>query len=171
MKKLQALKIFLFAALVIFFIPEEFMFILVGGLLLTATVVSIVLTVQKVKKDNWNFQPHLVDATVSSALLAATVITFIKEGALFVMASGIFAALLFAYSYNSLARSKRTTNKTYSILLIFNAALWAVSGLYILFAPENTLRVYMIIVGILAIVDGLMRVIRAYNIRHRWYTK
>ena len=161
----------IFAALVIFFIPEEFMFILVGGLLLTATVVSIVLTVQKVKKDNWNFQPHLVDATVSSALLAATVITFIKEGALFVMASGIFAALLFAYSYNSLARSKRTTNKTYSILLIFNAALWAVSGLYILFAPENTLRVYMIIVGILAIVDGLMRVIRAYNIRHRWYTK
>ena len=159
------------AALLIFFIPEEFMFILVGGLLLTATVISIVLTVKKVKKDNWNFQPHLVDATVSSALLAATVITFIKEGALFVMASGIFAALLFAYSYNSLARSKKTTNKTYSVLLIFNAALWAVSGLYILFAPENTLKVYMIIVGILAIVDGLMRVIRAYNIRHRWYTK
>ena len=159
------------AALLIFFIPEEFMFILVGGLLLTATVISIVLTVKKVKKDNWNFQPHLVDATVSSALLAATVITFIKEGALFVMASGIFAALLFAYSYNCLARSKKTTNKTYSILLIFNAALWAVSGLYILFAPENTLKVYMIIVGILAIVDGLMRVIRAYNIRHRWYSK
>lgn len=159
------------AGLLIFIVPEDFMFILVGVLLLTATVVSIVLTVKKVKKDNWNFQPHLVDATVSSALLAATVITFIKEGALFVMASGIFAALLFAYSYNCLARSKKTTNKTYGILLIFVGAVWAVSGLYILFAPENTLKVYMIIVGVLAIVDGLMRVIRAYNIRHRWYIK
>ena len=39
------------------------------------------------------------------------------------------------------------------------------------FAPENTLLVYMMIVGGLAIADGIVRVIRAYNIRHRWYSK
>ena len=159
------------AGLVIFLIPEEFMFILVGGLLILATIVSIVLTVRKMKKDNWNFQLHLLDATVSSALLAATVITFVKEGALFVMASGIFAALLFACAYNCMARAKKTSNKTYDVLLVIMSAIWAVSGIYILFAPENTLRVYMIIVGSLALIDGVVRVIRAYNIRHRWYSK
>ena len=159
------------AGLVIFLIPEEFMFILVGGLLILATIVSIVLTVRKMKKDNWNFQLHLLDATVSSALLAATVITFVKEGALFVMASGIFAALLFACAYNCMARAKKTSNKTYDVLLVIMSAIWAVSGIYILFAPENTLRVYMLIVGSLALIDGVVRVIRAYNIRHRWYSK
>lgn len=159
------------AGLLIFLIPEGFMFILVGGLLLTATVVSIYLTVRKMKKDDWNFQAHLVDATVSSALLATTVITFVKEGALFVMASGIFAALLFACAYNCMARAKKTSNKTYDVLLIIMSAIWAVSGIYILFAPENTLAVYMLIVGSLAVLDGIIRVIRAYNIRHRWYSR
>ena len=105
------------AGLVIFLIPENFLFIFVGLLLLAATVISITLTFRKVKKDNWNFQPHLVDATVSSALVATTVITFVKEGALFVMASGIFAALLFACSYNCMARAKKTSNRKYNVFL------------------------------------------------------
>ena len=70
-----------------------------------------------------------------------------------------------------MARAKKTTNKTYDVLLVIMSAIWAVSGIYILFAPENTLKVYMIIIGSLALVDGIIRVIRAYNIRHRWYVK
>lgn len=159
------------SGLMIFLIPEEFLFVMVSILLLAATVISVTLTVKKMKKDNWNFQAHLVDATVSSVLLATTVITFVKEGALFVMASGIFAALLFACSYNGMARAKKTRNRKYAVVLIILSAVWAVSGIYILFAPENTLRVYMIIVGILAICDGLVRVIKAYRVRHRWFVK
>ena len=157
--------------LMIFLIPEEFLFVMVSILLLAATVISVTLTVKKMKKDNWNFQAHLVDATVSSVLLATTVITFVKEGALFVMASGIFAALLFACSYNGMARAKKTRSRKYAVVLIILSAVWAVSGIYILFAPDNTLRVYMIIVGILAICDGLVRVIKAYRVRHRWFVK
>ena len=159
------------AGLVIFLIPEAFMFLFVSILLCAATIISIVLCVKKMKKANWNLQPHLVDATVASALLATTVITFVKEGAFFVMASGIFAALLFACAYNCFARAKKTHNKPFVITLIIMSAIWAVSGIYILFAPENTLAVYMIIVGVLAIVDGLIRVLKAYRIRHRWYVK
>ncbi|MBR3142558.1 MAG: DUF2974 domain-containing protein [Clostridiales bacterium] len=159
------------AGLMIFLIPEEFLFVMVSILLLAATVISIVLTVKKMKKDNWNLQAHLVDATVSSALLATTVITFVKEGALFVMASGIFAALLFACSYNGMARAKKTRSRKYAAVLIILSAVWAVSGIYILFAPENTLMGYMIIVGVLAICDGLVRVIKAYRVRHRWFVK
>ena len=159
------------SGLMIFLIPEEFLFFFVSILLVTATVISISLTIKKMKKDNWNFQAHLVDATVSSVLLATTVITFVKEGALFVMASGIFAALLFACSYNGMARAKKTRSRKYAVVLIILSAVWAVSGIYILFAPENTLRVYMIIVGILAICDGLVRVIKAYRVRHRWFVR
>ncbi len=154
-----------------FLIPEDFLFVFVSILLVTATVISIVLTIKKMKKDNWNFQPHLVDATVSFALLATTVITFVKEGALFVMASGIFAALLFAAAYNGMAKAKKTHNRKYAVIMIILSAVWAVSGIYILFAPENTLKVYMIIVGSVAICDGIVRVIRTYRRRHRWYVK
>lgn len=159
------------SGLMIFLIPEEFLFVLVSILLLAATVISVTFTIRKMKKDNWNFQAHLVDATVSSVLLATTVITFVKEGALFVMASGIFAALLFACSYNGMARAKKTRSRKYAAVLIVLSAVWAVSGIYILFAPENTLKVYMIIVGILAICDGLVRVIKEYRVRHRWFVK
>lgn len=159
------------AGLVIFLLPESFMFILVISLLIAATTISITLAVRKMKKDNWNFQAHLVDATVASALLATTIITLVKEGALFVMASGIFAALLFACSYNAFARAKKTHNRPFVVLLIIMSGVWAVSGIYILFAPENTLLVYMLIVGGLAIFDGLIRVAKDYRIRRRWYIK
>lgn len=159
------------AGLVIFLIPESFLFLFVSILLCAATIIAIVLCIRKMKKDNWNYQAHLVDATVASVLLATTVITFVKEGAFFVMASGIFAALLFACAYNCFARAKKTHNKPFVVMLIIMSAIWAVSGIYILFAPENTLSVYMIIVGILAIIDGLIRVLKAYRIRHRWYAK
>ncbi len=159
------------AGLVIFLLPESFLFILVIALLIAATTISITLAVRKMKKDNWNFQAHLVDATVASALLATTIITLVKEGALFVMASGIFAALLFACSYNAFARAKKTHNRPFVVLLIIMSGVWAVSGIYILFAPENTLLVYMLIVGGLAIFDGLIRVAKDYRIRRRWYTK
>ena len=159
------------AGLVIFLLPESFMFILVIALLIAATTISITLAVRKMKKDNWNFQAHLVDATVASALLATTIITLVKEGALFVMASGIFAALLFACSYNAFARAKKTHNRPFVVLLIIMSGVWAVSGIYILFAPENTLLVYMLIVGGLAIFDGLIRVAKDYRIRRRWYIK
>ena len=159
------------AGLTVFLIPEEFLFVLVSILLVAATIISIVLTVKKVKKDNWDFQPHLVDAAVTFGLLAATVITFVKEGALFVMASGIFAALLFAFAYNGMARAKKTHNRKYAVVMIVLSAVWAVSGIWILFAPENTLKVYMIIVGSVAICDGFVRVIRSYRKRHRWYAK
>ena len=159
------------AGLTVFLIPEEFLFVLVSILLVAATIISILLTVKKVKKDNWDFQPHLVDAAVTFGLLAATVITFVKEGALFVMASGIFAALLFAFAYNGMARAKKTHNRKYAVVMIVLSAVWAVSGIWILFAPENTLKVYMIIVGSVAICDGFVRVIRSYRKRHRWYAK
>ena len=159
------------AGLIGFLIPEEFLFFFVSILLVTATVISISLTIKKMKKDNWNFQPHLVDAIVSFALVATTVITFVKEGALFVMASGIFAALLFAASYNGMAKAKKTHNRKYAVIMIILSAVWAVSGIYILFAPESTLKVYMMIVGSVAICDGLVRVVRSYRRRHRWYAK
>lgn len=159
------------AGLIGFLIPEEFLFFFVSILLVTATVISISLTIKKMKKDNWSFQPHLVDAIVSFALVATTVITFVKEGALFVMASGIFAALLFAAAYNGMAKAKKTHNRKYAVIMIILSAVWAVSGIYILFAPESTLKVYMMIVGSVAICDGLVRVIRSYRRRHRWYAK
>ena len=86
-------------------------------------------------------------------------------------AKNVRQALLFACAYNCFARAKKTHNKPFVITLIIMSAVWAVSGIYILFAPENTLAVYMIIVGILAIIDGLIRVLKAYRIRHRWYVK
>lgn len=159
------------AGLIGFLIPEEFLFFFVSILLVTATVISISLTIKKMKKDNWNFQPHLVDAIVSFVLVATTVITFVKEGALFVMASGIFAALLFAAAYNGMAKAKKTHNRKYAVIMIILSAVWAVSGIYILFAPESTIKVYMMIVGSVAICDGLVRVIRSYRRRHRWYAK
>ena len=87
------------------------------------------------------------------------------------MASGIFAALLFAAAYNGMAKAKKTHNRKYAVIMIILSAVWAVSGIYILFAPESTLKVYMMIVGSDAICDGLVRVIRSYRRRHRWYAK
>lgn len=143
--------------LLMFLIPEGFIFYVVGAALLIVTIFFVCATIRRLIKDNWNLNKHFAYAVLSILLIAVTLITFIKQGALFVMASAIFGTAFLAQAYNCANRAKKDSWKLRRTFLIIMCVIWANCGMFILFAPQITLRFYMIVVAVVATCDGLVR--------------
>ena len=93
-------------------IPEEFIFYAVGAVLILVTAFFACATVRRLIKDNWNLNKNIVYALLTIFLTAVTLITFIKEGALFVMASAIFERLCSLKLITVLTGLKRITGSS-----------------------------------------------------------
>lgn len=152
-------------------IPEGFIFYVVGAALVIVTAFFICATFRRLIKDNWNLNKHIVYAILTIFLTAVTLITFIKEGALFVMASAIFGTLLLAEAYNCVNRARKADWKPRRVFLIIMSGLWAACGLFILFAPENTLLFYMLVVGRVTALDGAGRSLLSFHRKNKDGTK
>lgn len=144
-------------------ISEGFIFALVGTALIIITTFFVCATVRRLIKDHWNLNKHFVYAVLSIFLIAVTLIAFIKEGALFVMGSALFGTAQFAEAYNCVNRTKKETWKPRKVFLIIMSVIWAASGTFILFAPENTLLFYMVTVGSVATIDGCIRTLLSFH--------
>ena len=83
------------------------------------------------------------------------------------MASAIFGTALLAEAYNCLNRAKKDNWKFRKIFLIVMAAVWAHCGLFILFAPENTLKFYILFVVTLAVIEGVSRVALSFHKKNK----
>ena len=157
--------------LLMFLIPEGFIFYVVGVALVIITTFFVSATIRRLVKDKWNLNKHFAYAVLSILLIAVSLITFIKEGALFVMASAIFGTALLAEAYNCLNRAKKDNWKFRKIFLIVMAAVWAHCGLFILFAPENTLKFYILFVGTLAVIEGVSRAALSFHKKNKTSAK
>ena len=153
--------------LLMFLIPERFIFYVVGAALLIVTAFFVCATFRRLIKDKWNLNKHFAYAVLSILLIAVTLITFIKQGALFVMASAIFGTAFLAQAYNCANRAKKDNWKVRRTFLIIMCVIWANCGMFILFAPENTLRFYMLVVAVVATCDGLIRCSLSFHKKNR----
>lgn len=144
-------------------ISEGFIFALVGTVLIIVTTFFVSATIRRLIKDKWNLNKNFVYAILSILLIAVTLITFIKEGALFVMGSALFGTAQLAEAYNCVNRTKKETWKFRRVFLIIMSVIWASSGTFILFAPEKTLLFYMVIVGTVATIDGCIRSVLSFH--------
>lgn len=147
------------AGLAAVLLPDELMYIACILLLAAVTIAENIYCFYRLKRCYWNIRKEAIHLFLASFLLIVTLLTLFKEGALFVMASGLFALLLLWFCGNTVIRARRfRKHLAIRILLIVMAAQWGGAAVFIMFAPENTLKWYMIIVGSLAIFDGLMRI-------------
>ena len=157
--------------LLMFLIPDGFIFYVVGAALVVVTTFFVSATIRRLIKDKWNLNKHFAYAVLSILLIAVTFITFIKQGALFVMASAIFGTAFLAQAYNCANRAKKDSWKFRRIFLIIMSVIWANCGMFILFAPENTLRFYMLAVAIVATCDGSIRCLLSFHTKNKSSSK
>ena len=140
-------------------LPDELIYIACITVLSAATIAENIYCFVRLKRCYWNIKKEPIHLSISSILLIITLLTLIKEGALFVMASGLFALLMLWFGANTVIRARKLRKHVIiRLLLIVMAVLWGGAAFFILFAPEVTLRWYMMIVGSLAVFDGLLRI-------------
>ena len=157
--------------LIMSLISEGFIFYVVGAGLILVTAFFVSATIRRLVKNKWNLNKDFVYVFLSILLIAVSLITFIKEGALFVIGSALFGTAQFAEAYNCLNRAKKEHWKLRKVFLFITAGSWATSGLFIWLAPENTLLFYMAVVGIMATCDGCVRTLLAVFDKRRKHAK
>lgn len=120
-------------------------------------LVQIVLLIKRLHENGFNIHPVRYQIYVCLSLLALTLVFIMKQNALAVFGSLILGVFLLILSYQSFTRLMRHKG-FYRVLGIAEAAGAFLGGINFLLFPEEMLPVSTLIIGILLMLDGLLRV-------------
>jgi len=112
-------------------IPEDLIFVAAVAGMAAVTVAENVYCIVRLKRCYWNIRHEAVHLALSTALIAFTVLTILKDGALFVIASALFGLLFLGFCANDITRARcYRKHKVIMSLLIAMAAFWGISGVF-----------------------------------------
>ena len=147
----------LLMGLVLVLVPERVFFGFYFTLLVLLVSVQFAHTIVQLHKSRWNFRRYRIQIYLCFLSLVLFLLTIIKEGALFIVASGASAFLLFTWGFRSAVRAKENTKRRwYRFKNIFEAVVTTLLAIFILLAPSNRLWIFSIILGGFFLIDGLL---------------
>lgn len=148
----------LLAGIVFLAAPDTLLQSAAGILLLAMVAAEVVLTVSRLHKSAWNFGQEKLRVYICIALVAVYSLILVREQALFRIAS-VFpgaALLMGAYACLSRAAEHRGERGLYWRSMA-EALLFAVSGAYILVAPDQNIIWYQVFLGTVLVCDAAVR--------------
>ena len=143
---------------------DYFMAVVLFGLFLAETT----FTVRRLMRNRWNTKAERTRIILCIILLVFLLLILVKEQALFVLSSALFGTILLVYTYYTAAKLKQDRRfSSFYWLHLVEAVLFALCGLFILIAPQGTIRWYAVSVGSILILDAathaLIRLLRIKN--------
>ena len=150
---------------VLFIIPEYTMQAGISLFVLIAIVFEFAVTIRHLHRAKWNLQEESTRVYICLVLLGIFAMLLVKEDALFFIGSVVVgvAFLMWAYrnaiSYKSLCEStEKDEAKPEKIKLIIEIVLLIILGGFILVAPEDTIGWYMLFLGDVLLLDGVVNI-------------
>ncbi|MBO6158078.1 MAG: DUF2974 domain-containing protein [Firmicutes bacterium] len=137
-------------------------------LIFSLVFVQCGLTARRLYKNHWSLEGMRERIILSLVMIGLFICLLVKEQAMFLMGSFIFGNVCFVLSY--LSGEKAVTDKTHKFLRVLHIAECAITLLYgisFLVIPSATIGAYAFSIGILLILDGLIRLVRYLVIRGR----
>lgn len=155
--------IMILVSMVLFIVPE---YTLQGGisiLLLLGIIFEICVTIRHLYKAKWNLQEESARVYICIALIAVYALLLVKEDALFILGSVVIGASFLAWAYRNAINYKNLCQATAKkerlgekIKLIIEITLLLLLGGFILVAPKDTLNWYMVFLGQVLLIDGIV---------------
>ena len=149
-------------------LPDYFMVWFFSALLLLVLIFELFQTIKHLKESNWNLKKEKLRVYLSIVLLAAYVLLHVKEGALFILASGTFGINFIFISVQLFIQFRNSKgNKLKRFRYIFECIVSMVNGVYVLLVPEISDRWYMLSSGLFLILDAFIETISLLtNLNH-----
>ena len=155
---------------VLFIIPEYTLQVAISLALFIVIVFEIVVTIRHLKKAKWNLQEESARVYICLAMIGVYAMLLVKEDALFFIGSVVMGVAFLAWAYHDAISYGNLCEKTLKkerrgekIKLLFEIFFLVVLGTFILVAPKDTLGWYMICLGIVFLVDGIVNLIIIFN--------
>ena len=126
-------------------------------------------TVRRLIRNRWNMKAERTRIILCILLLVFLLVILVKDQALFVLSSALFGAILLVYTYYIAVKLKQDRKYgAFYWLHLIETIVFGLAGLFILVAPQWTIRWYSITVGIILIVDAATHAfIRFFKIRNQ----
>ena len=157
-------------SLVLFIIPEYILQTAISLGLLALIVFEIGVTIRHLYKAKWNLQEESTRVYVCLVMIGVYAMILVKEDALFLIGSVVIGVSFLAWAYrNAIAyrnlceRTEKKERRGEKIKLIVEIALLIILGGFILVAPKDTLGWYMVFLGVVLLVDGIINLIIIFN--------
>lgn len=169
--------IMLFTSIILFIIPE---YILQAGIslaLLAVIVFEVAVTIKHLYKAKWNLQEESARVYICLVMIGIYALLLVKEDALFLIGSVVIGVAFLAWAYrnainfrNLCGVTEKKERRPEKIKLIVEIIFLIILGGFILIAPRDTLAWYMIFLGIVLFIDGVvnlgMLINRLYREKH-----
>ena len=157
-------------SVVLFIIPEYTLQVGISLALLAVIIFEIVVTIRHLIKAKWNLQEESARVYISLAMIGVYAMLLVKEDALFFIGSVVIGVAFLAWAYrnainyrNLCARTLKKERRGEKIKLLLEIFFLIVLGVFILIAPKDTLAWYMVFLGSVLMVDGLVNLIMIFN--------
>ena len=149
-------------------LPVHFFNIFLAGALFLLFAAETAFTVRRLIRSHWNTKQERTRIILCIVLLVIFLLILVKDQALFVLSSALFGGILLFYAYYTATKLKQDRRfGVFYWLHLLEAVVFAVCGLFILIAPQETIHWYAVSVGIILILDAtthaLIRLLRIKN--------
>lgn len=139
-------------------------FLIIITILLGAVVAfQFGFTIKKLYESHWNFFRERTRVYIFLVVLILFVIILVKSQAIFIVGSGLAGGWLLVVAYRSflIFKQRKVRDFAYWKCLV-KSILYAGCGVFIILAPSETLRWFMIVLGGLMVIDGVSAVIYSF---------
>ena len=151
-----------------FIFPDFAMETVVFIVLLVLTVYEVVLTLQHLKKSEWNFRMQRPRIMVSLTFVVLTSAVLIKGEALFVISSMLLGFLLLVLTNENIINFRLNSHRLFErFRYSFEGIVTFFLGCYILITPEVSDSWYMLSCGYLLLIDAIFETLKMLRDRKR----
>lgn len=149
-------------------LPVHFFNIVMAVALFLLFAAEAANTVRHLVRNQWNTRAERTRIILCIILLVVFLLILVKEQALFVLSSAFFGGILLYYAYFTASKLKQDRRfGLFYWLHLGEAVTFALCGLFILIAPQWSIRWYAMGVGIILILDAMTHaVIQMLQIRN-----
>ena len=155
--------IMILTSIILFIIPEYTLQAAVSLALFAAIVFEIGVTIRHLIKAKWNLQEESARVYICLAMIGIYAMLLVKENALFFIGSIVIGVSFLAWAYrnaitlkNLFVETKKKERTVEKAKLLIEIILLIIMGGFILVAPKDTLAWYMVFLGIVLLVDGVV---------------
>lgn len=149
-------------ALMLIFPSKSFsliIIILLGGVV----AFQLFYTLRKLYESKWNFARERTRVYILVAVATVFALILVKKQAIFIVGSGIAGAWLLVVAYRSFLAVKESAVHDFAYYKnIVKAIIYLIAGVFILVAPVETLRWFVLSLGAVMAIDGLCTVIYSF---------
>ncbi len=150
-------------SIILYIIPEIFMQAGISLVLFAGIVFEVAVTIRHLHKAKWNLQEESARVYICLIMIGIYALILVKEDALFLIGSVVIGVIFLMWAYrNAIAyknlceATEKKERRPEKIKLIIEIVFLIIMGGFILIAPEDTLNWYMVVLGEVFMVDGIV---------------